>query len=101
MLNKKNKFTRKIFVEDLDMRNVRVDGSQTSGAQLKEEGSWNLHRSLEWTWKGPHLLNNTTSSDKFAYSRMPPKIKFKAAKDKKLVFLRRTEKYQDKEVTSA
>ena len=39
MLNKKNKFTRKIFVEDLDMRNVRVDGSQTSGAQLKEEGS--------------------------------------------------------------
>jgi len=33
MLNRKNNSTRKICVEDLDMRNVRVDGAQTSGAK--------------------------------------------------------------------
>jgi len=43
MLHKKSKSTRKTFVEDLDMRNLHVDGAQTSGAPPNDERSRNLH----------------------------------------------------------
>jgi len=43
MLNKKSKSTRNIFVEDLNMRNLHVEGNRTSDALPNDERSRNLH----------------------------------------------------------